>query len=127
MEVELMVTKRDNRQPTIDDNRQGEYRAICLWKMVTGQVEFCNYCPFSKAVVLNYCMHRTHECSLNTYRQMIITNITQVYLNEQRIEVVNYRTKLLVPVRIQATFHLKRQNLIKYHIILWIFEEFYRR
>ena len=27
MEVELMVTKRD------DDRRQGEYRAICLWKM----------------------------------------------------------------------------------------------
>ena len=28
-----MVTKRDdNRQPTTD-NRQGEYRAICLWKM----------------------------------------------------------------------------------------------
>ena len=26
MEVELMVTKRD-------DNRQGESRAICLWKM----------------------------------------------------------------------------------------------
>ena len=36
-----MVTKRDNRQPTTD-NRQGEYRAICLWKMVTGQAEFCN-------------------------------------------------------------------------------------
>ena len=33
MEVELMVTKRDddNRRPTTD--RQGEYRAICLWKM----------------------------------------------------------------------------------------------
>ena len=31
MEVELMVTKRDDdRQPT--DNRQGEYRAICLGK-----------------------------------------------------------------------------------------------
>ena len=32
MEVELMVTKRDddNRRPT---DRQGEYRAICLWKM----------------------------------------------------------------------------------------------
>ena len=28
MEVELMVTKRDD-----DDDRQGEYRAICLWKM----------------------------------------------------------------------------------------------
>ena len=27
MEVELMVTKRDNNR------RQGEYRAICLWKM----------------------------------------------------------------------------------------------
>ena len=27
MEVELMVTKRD------DNRRQGEYRAICLWKM----------------------------------------------------------------------------------------------
>ena len=27
MEVELMVTKRD------DDNQPGEYRAICLWKM----------------------------------------------------------------------------------------------
>ena len=32
MEVELMVTKRDddNRRPT---DRPGEYRAICLWKM----------------------------------------------------------------------------------------------
>ena len=29
MEVELMVTKRDDD----DDRRQGEYRAICLWKM----------------------------------------------------------------------------------------------
>ena len=29
-----MVTKRDdNRQPTTDNRRQGEYRAICLWKM----------------------------------------------------------------------------------------------
>ena len=29
-----MVTKRDdNRRPTTDDRRQGEYRAICLWKM----------------------------------------------------------------------------------------------
>ena len=27
-----MVTKRDNRQP-MTDRRQGEYRAICLWKM----------------------------------------------------------------------------------------------
>ena len=32
MEVELMVTKRDDDdRPTTD--RQGEYRAICLWKM----------------------------------------------------------------------------------------------
>ena len=32
MEVELMVTKRDDdRQPT--DNRQGEYRAICHGKV----------------------------------------------------------------------------------------------
>ena len=33
MEVELMVTKRDDdqRQPTTD-NQQGEYRAICLGK-----------------------------------------------------------------------------------------------
>ena len=30
MEVELMVTKRDDNQPT---NRQGEYRAICLGKV----------------------------------------------------------------------------------------------
>ena len=29
IEVELMVTKRDDD----DDRRQGEYRAICLWKM----------------------------------------------------------------------------------------------
>ena len=28
MEVELMVTKRDD-----DRRQQGEYRAICLWKM----------------------------------------------------------------------------------------------
>ena len=30
MEVELMVTKRDDDRPT---NRQGEYRAICLLKV----------------------------------------------------------------------------------------------
>ena len=47
-----MVTKRDNRQPTTDDNRQGEYRAICLWKMGTGQAEFCNYCSFAMLVQL---------------------------------------------------------------------------
>ena len=29
MEVDLMVTKRDDD----DDDRQGENRAICLWKM----------------------------------------------------------------------------------------------
>ena len=31
MEVELMVTKRDDDRPT--DNRQGEYRAICYGKV----------------------------------------------------------------------------------------------
>ena len=31
MEVELMVTKRDDDRPT--DNRQGEYRAICHGKV----------------------------------------------------------------------------------------------
>ena len=39
MEVELMVTKRDDdRQPT---DRQGEYRAICLGKV--GRQSFAKY------------------------------------------------------------------------------------
>ena len=61
MEVELMVTKRDDdRRPTTDD-QQGEYRAICLWKM--------DWQSFAKTLKLNY------EIS---YSLMIITRHPQM-------------------------------------------------
>ena len=48
MEVELMVTKRDDNQPT---DRQGEYRAICLGKV--GRQSF------AKTKILKVCVFLT--------------------------------------------------------------------
>ena len=59
MEVKLMVTSSSSSSPT------SEYRAICLWKMDTGQADICNMYPI---VYLTCCCNHYNVMSIKVPR-----------------------------------------------------------